>query len=58
MSSWQQQGYLDRAIWQSKLLSSNLVSVHDSFSEVYQHDAERRLFEELNLDIAWWRPRL
>ena len=58
MSSWQQQGYLDRATWQSKLLSSNLVSVHDSFSEVYQHDAEPRLFEELNLDIAWWRPRL
>ena len=62
MISWQQQGYLDRAIWQSKLFASNALSFQKSFSEENQCGMlsyeESKIFEDLGLEKTFWVPKM
>ena len=62
MLSWQQQGYLDRAIWQSELFTANALFFQESFYEGYQYGMlsyeESKIFQDLGLEKPFWIPRI
>ena len=70
MNIWPQLGYLDRAIWYSKLFSPNLLPQPSSTSKETEQethvspttlaisDQERAVFENEQLDPAKWVPKL
>ena len=62
MKNWQQQGYLDRAIWQSKLFTTNALSPQNTSSEASQYGMisceESRIFKDLRLEKKFWIPRI
>ena len=60
MLCWQQQGYLDRAIWHRELFTANALFIQESSSEGYQYGIlsyqESKIFEDLDLDKKIWVP--